>query len=55
MKKLVIVLIVGAVIFGVAIAGCDSTYALFLAVMFSPEIFQKDKRRKAVRNYARCK
>ena len=55
MKKLIIALIIGALILGIAIAGCDCTYALFIAVMLSPEIFQKKRRRKVVRKYAQCK
>ncbi len=55
MKKLVIALIIGAVVLGIAIAGCDCTYALLIAIMLSPEIFQKKRRRKAVKKYAQCK
>lgn len=51
MKKLVIALIIGAVILGISIAGGDCTLALFIVVIFYPEIFQKKRRRKAVRKY----
>lgn len=51
MKKIVIVLIIGAAILGISIAGGDCTPALIFAVILFPELFQNKRHRKVVRKY----
>jgi len=45
MKKLIIILIFGAVVLGVTVSECDCTVAMVFATIFASEIFKRTNKK----------